>query len=127
MRQAQEGITTRQGKPLLDERGRPITLTPAETLAQSISFRPQRIAEISQERRVEANIEEAFGKRRQEVYTRVRQAKNSEDWTDISRLVQKFNLDVMKYRGAIAPISMKSIRQAMQPETGYMKFQNVME
>ena len=122
IRQATEGITTTGGKQILDEKGQPIKLTTGEAIAQAASFRPARIAEISQERRIESNIEKYYKGQRDEIYILTRRAKTLKDWDNISRLIQKFNISVMKYRGVIAPISARPSRSIMKPESDYLRW-----
>ncbi len=121
-RQSREGLTTVGGKQILDESGRPIIPTLSESIAQAMSFRPARVAEISRERRVQSNVESYFREQRNEIYTQARRAKTTGDWNNISKLVEQFNIGIMKYRGAIAPISARSLRSAMKPESDYLRW-----
>ena len=127
IRQSTEGVTTTGGKPILDASGRPITLTTGEAITQAAAFRPARVAEVSQERRVQANTEEYYKDKRDEIYIAARRAKTTDDWREISTMIQRFNMNVAGFRGLIAPITVSSVRRAMRPETSYLEWETSRE
>jgi len=126
-RLATEGLRTATGKPILDERGRPIKAGPYEVAVGLAGFRPQRIAEVQKERRVAQNIKDAYAARRKKIIRRMRLATTPEERRALSKDIQSYNLSVMKYGKIIPKIGAQSIKQAMQPERGYMEYERLYE
>ena len=60
--------------------------------------------------------------KRDDLYSRYRMAKTSEEKQKIFRDMQRFNLDSRKYRGVIPPITATSLRQAalQKPEKAFL-------
>jgi hypothetical protein len=116
------GATTPQGKVLFDAQGQPIKETTGEGFAQVLSFRPERIAKVSEEHREFGNIESNFTQRQYDLYARFRLAKDAGDRQDVIRDVQKYNLEALKYRGAIPMINAESLRRSFvaKPEKRYL-------
>jgi hypothetical protein len=75
------------------------------------------------------NVQKQFKEKRDDLYSRYRLAKTSEDKHKVIRDMQKFNLDRRKYRGVISPITATSLRQAalQKPEKSFMSFGRMME
>ena len=67
-----KGLTTHIGKWMFDEKGKPIRLTASEAIGQAVGFKPARLSDISQERRVKSNIKEYYMKKRADIRTRSR-------------------------------------------------------
>ena len=116
------GATTPQGKILFDAKGQPIKETTGEGIAQMMAFRPERIAKVAEEHREFGNIESTFTNRRNNLYARFRLAKDAGDRQDVIRDVQKYNLDALKYRGAIPVINAEGLRRSFvaKPEKRYL-------
>ena len=115
------GATTPQGKVMFDSHGKPIKETPEEAVAQVMGFRPERIAGMSEERRTFQNVEAYFTGKRNDLYTRFRLAKTSEDRQDMLKDVQKYNLEASKYRGSVPMINAEALRRSAKerPEKNY--------
>jgi hypothetical protein len=122
MRLTTVGATTPQGKVLFDAKGQPIKETTGEGIAQVMGFRPERIAKVSGEHREFANVETRFADQRNGLYARFRLAKDAADRQDVIRDIQKYNLDAIKYRGAVPLINVESIRRSFvsKPEKRYL-------
>jgi len=118
------GATTPKGKVITDEHGNPIKETGGEATAQVMGFRPERIARASQTHREFANIEQNFTDRRNDLYAKFRLSETTADRIDILRDVQRYNLEVSKYRGAIPLINAESLRQSFiqKPEKKYLRW-----
>ena len=123
-RMATIGATTPQGKVLFDAKGQPIKETTGEAFAQVLSFRPERIAKVSQEHREFGNIESNFAQRRNDLYASFRLAKSAAGRKDVIRDIQRYNLDAMKYRGAIPMVNAESLRRSFtqKPEKRYLRW-----
>jgi hypothetical protein len=70
-----------------------------------MGFRPERIAKAAEEHREFGNIESKFTQRRNDLYARFRLAEDAGDRQKVIRDVQKYNLEVMKFRGAVPMIN----------------------
>jgi ribosomal protein S15P/S13E len=108
-RMSDAGVTTPRGKIITSEQGRPIRLEAGEGVAQAAGFRPERLARISGEHWTMENVQKHFKEKRDDLYSRYRLAKTSEDKKKIIRDMQRFNLDSRKYRGVIPPITVMSM------------------
>ncbi|MDP2363083.1 MAG: hypothetical protein Q8M94_04860 [Ignavibacteria bacterium] len=126
-RLATEGLRTATGKPILDIKGRPIKAGPYEVAAGLAGFRPARIAGIQKERRVAQNIKDSYAAKRKKIIRRIRLATTPEERQSLSKDIQSYNLSVMKYGKIIPKIGAQSIKQAMQPERGYMEYERLFE
>jgi hypothetical protein len=126
-RLAREGLRTAAGRPILDEKGRPIAPTAYETGVQIAGFRPKRISEIQKERHIAENIKEKYSKQRDKIRKHLRSATTQEEIQQIQRDIQTYNMSIMKYRGVIPRIDKTSIRQAFMPERGYSRYEQMME
>lgn len=120
-----KGATTPTGKIMFDEEGRPIELTGPEAVAQATGFRPERMAEISKERRTFSNVEGHYKAKRDDLYAKFRLAASEEERRNILREMERYNLDVMKYQGAIPAISRESLRGTFiqKPEKARLRFE----
>jgi hypothetical protein len=55
------------------------------------------------------NVQKHFKEKRDDLYSRYRLAKTSEDKQKVIRDMQRFNLEARKYRGVIPPITASSL------------------
>jgi len=115
-RMATEGMTTPRGKLIYDEQGKPVTLTTGEAIGQTLGFRPERTSSLAQEKRVESNVDLHYRDKRDSLYSRYRMAKTVEDRQKILKEVQRYNVEVMKYKGAIPRITAESLRKSFVPK-----------
>lgn len=122
MRMNQMGATTPSGKILYDEKGQPIKETGGEAAAQIMGFRPERIARLSEQHREFRNIEANFTNRLNNLYDRFKLSKDTAERAEIIKDIQKYNLDAIKYRGAIPLINAESLRRSFtqKPEKKYL-------
>jgi N12 class adenine-specific DNA methylase len=128
-RMADQGATTPSGKVLTDEQGKPIHLSGGEAAAQSMGFRPERMAQISGEHWTMENVKKHYAKKRNDLYARARLAKNQEERQNVIRDMQRFNMEARKYQGVIPPIAASSLREttSQRPERPFMEFGKMME
>jgi len=123
-RMATKGATTPTGKIMFDE-GKPIKLTPAETVAQALAFRPERISVIGKEKRSLANLKQHYSGIRDDFYSKLRIA-TPQDRNGILKQIRDYNLEVQRYKGIIPPITQEMIRKALRqkPEKKFIRFEN---
>jgi hypothetical protein len=116
------GATTPKGTVLFDEKGKPIKETTGEGIAQAIGFRPERIAQAAAHHREFANIEAKFLGRRDNLYARFRLAKTAPERTEVIRDVQRYNMEAVKFKGAVPMINAESLRKSFisKPEKKYL-------
>ena len=128
-RMSEAGVTTPRGKIITDEKGKPIRLGVGEGIAQAAGFRPERLARISGEHWTLENVQKHFKEKKDDLYSRYRLAKTSEDKQKVIRDMQKFNMEVRKYRGVIPSITATSMGQATQqkPKKPFIGFGRIME
>jgi hypothetical protein len=121
-RMTDQGATTPTGKIIYDEKGQPIKETIGEGITQALGFRPERIAQAAESHRELINIESNFRNRRDDLYARFRLSKDAGDRQAVIRDVQKYNLEALKYRGAIPMINAESLRRSFtqKPERKYL-------
>ncbi len=128
-RMAYREATTPSGKDLTDEQKTPIRLSGGEAAAQTMGFRPERMAQISGERWTMENVKQHLEEKRNDLYARVRLAKTQEEREKVIRDMQRFNIGARKYRGVIPPAVASSLREAssQRPEKPFMEFGKMME
>ncbi len=114
-RMASEAATTPKGKLMFDEQGRPIQLTAGEAIGQGVGFRPERLAQVSQEKRVLTNIQEHFKDKRDDLYAKYRMADTEEGRRQVLREIERYNLEIMKYQGAIPRITRETLKRTFRP------------
>ena len=126
---ADRGATSPSGKVLTDEQGDPIRLSGGEAAAQTIGFRPERMAQISGELWTMENVKKHFAEKRNDLYARSRLAKTQEERQKVIRDMQRFNLEARKYREVIPPIAASSLRKttSQRPEKPFMEFGKMMQ
>jgi hypothetical protein len=114
---------------MFDAKGRPIKLTAGETLAQAAGLRPARTAAISEEKRVEKNVELFFKDSRDDLYQEYRLAKTAADRKVVMKKVLDYNKKAAGYRGAIPLITGASLRRqrTQHPDKKLMQFDRAME
>jgi len=68
-------------------------------------------------------VKKKFAAKRNDLYARARLAKTQEERLKVIRDMQRFNMEVRKYRGAIPPIAASSLREAalQRPEKPLLK------
>jgi hypothetical protein len=113
-RMYEEGATTPRGKIIYDEEGKPIQLTAGEALGQAAGFRPERLAQAGMEKRVLSNVEEHFKERRDDLYAKYVLAKTPEEKQAVLKDVERYNLEVMKYQGAVPRITRETLKRTLQ-------------
>lgn len=116
------GLRTAQERPILDERGQPIRTTAYQTGIQVAGFRPEGIAVVQKERRTAQLVQEHYSKVRQAIRKDLRIASGEGDIKKLGKIreqIQKYNMEVMKYKGVIPRFS--GIQETFRPEMGYMK------
>ncbi|MCX5914200.1 MAG: PLxRFG domain-containing protein, partial [Deltaproteobacteria bacterium] len=121
-RMTEQGATTATGKIIYDEKGQPIKETIGEGITQAFGFRPERISEASKTHREFANIESNFRNRMDDLYARFRLAKDAGERKKVILDIQKYNLEAIKYRGAVPMINVQNLRQSFisKPEKKYL-------
>lgn len=126
-RQRKEGLRTAQERPILDEKGQPIRPSLYEVGSQTAGFRPERIAVVQKERRTAQLVQEHYSKERQDIRKNLRIASAEGDIKQLAKIrerIQKYNMEVMKYRGVIPRFT--GIQETFKPEMGYMKTQRAL-
>ncbi len=122
------GATTPAGKMLFDEHGWPIKETAGEAVFQTMGFRPERIAAMAAEHRGFVNVESKFTGMRNDLYARFRLAKTPQERMDVVRDMQRYNLEAMKFHGAIPMINAGGLlgfmKSGMMPEKKFMEWGN---
>jgi ribosomal protein S15P/S13E len=128
-RMSETGVTTPRGKVITDEQGKPILLGAGEGITQAVGFRPERLAKVSGEHRTMENIQTHFKEKRDDLYSRYRLARTTEERRRVIQDMQRFNIEARKYRGVIPPITATSMGQATQqkPEKRFMGFGRINE
>lgn len=116
-RTATEGATTPKGKVIFDESGKPVKLSGYEATGQALGFRPQRTAMLSSEKRIFENMTTHYSDKRDRLYDRLRLARTQEGRQSVMKDIQRYNLEVMKYRGEIPAIKRASIKKGDASET----------
>ena len=115
-RVSERGATMIHGKTLFDKQGRPIMPTSAETVTQTLGFRPERLAREAGSNRTEKNVERYWADKRQGLYDRYAIAaheKKESEMQRVNRDAQQFNLEAQKCRGFVTPISSRSLKESM--------------
>ncbi len=122
-----EGATTPTGKIIYDEEGKPIRLTSGEALSQAAGFRPERLARAGMEKRVLSNIEGHSKDIRDDLYAKFRLARTEEERRKVLRDVERYNLEVMKYQGAIPRVSRETLKRSFiqKPEKSFTRFEQM--
>ena len=128
-RMSEKGVTTPRGKITTDEKGKPVRLGAGEGIAQAAGFRPERLARISGEHWTMENVQAHFKGRKDDRYSRYRLARTPEEEQRVIRDMQRFNMEVRKYRGVIPPNTATSMGRATEqkPEKPFMGFGRMME
>ena len=127
-RMAAQGATTPAGKVLFDEKVNPIRETTGEAIAQTIGFRPERIAAASETHREYTNLQANFAERRNDLFAKARMAVGKPGrFEEGHRRCPEIQLDASRYGGAIPLINSNILRRAMtaKPEGKFMVFENV--
>ena len=122
-REAKEGVSTKNNRPVWDESGRPLVPEASEAAQRALGFRSTRQAVLS-ERNWEGRREiERYEELRNEIYKKYRawvlSGRDREDYKKIVNDVQEFNRQIAPLRGKVARITSESLRNQnkwmMQP------------
>ncbi|MBP7231326.1 MAG: PLxRFG domain-containing protein [Syntrophaceae bacterium] len=113
-REAKEGVSTKNNRPVWDESGRPLVPEASEAAQRALGFRSTRQAVLS-ERNWEGRREiERFEEKRNEIYKKYRawvlSDRDREDYKKIVSDVQEFNRNITPMRGKVARITSQSLR-----------------
>lgn len=100
-----EGLTTKYGVPVIED-GEPIHLSEFEALLRSLGFRPVRLAEIQNDRRMIMELDQLMRKHREKIYKRYR--KDGLD-TDLIDDIIDYNRKAIEYGQPV--ITSKSLKQ----------------
>ena len=75
------------------------------------------------------NVQKNFKEKRDDLYSRYRLARSPEDKQKVIRDMQRFNLEAMKYREVMPPVTATAMRQATQqmPKKPAIGFGRMME
>jgi hypothetical protein len=100
-----------------------------EAAAQAIGFRPESVAQTSEEHMTMENVRSYFKGKKDYFYVRYKLAKTDEDRRGVIRDMQKFNMEARKYKGVIPPISATSLRESVRqrPEKPFTAFWRMFE
>jgi hypothetical protein len=66
------------------------------------------------EKRVLSNVEEHFKERRDDLYAKYMLAKTPEEKQAVLKDVERYNLEVMKYQGAVPRITRETLKRTLQ-------------
>jgi len=113
-REAKEGVSTKNNRPVWDESGRPLVPEASEAAQRALGFRSTRQAVLS-ERNWEGRREiERFEERRNAIYKKYRawvlSGRDREEYKQIVSDVQEFNRNIAPMRGKVARITSQSLR-----------------
>jgi hypothetical protein len=77
------------------------------------------------EKRVLSNIEEHYKDIRDDLYAKYRLTRTEEERRKVLRDAERYNLEVMKYQGAIPRISRETLRRSFiqKPDKSFMRFE----
>jgi hypothetical protein len=110
-RMMEKGVTSSSGKVVFDREGQPVKLTGLEAVEQALGFRPERLSALGQEGRSMENTQARYRALRNDLSARLRLAGTDQERQRVWRDIQRYNLGVMKYRGAVPRIT----RESMMP------------
>jgi hypothetical protein len=115
-REAEEGITTQNKRPVWDEKGRQLMPTPGETRSRGLGFRSTRQAVLAS-RTWEGHRQQAiFNDKRNDIYESYRawlvsKDRDSVKYGKIIKGVREFNAKLAELRiNEVAPITMKALQ-----------------
>jgi hypothetical protein len=122
MRVSRDGrVTTKTGKTIFTDKGRPLEISKREAITQAIGFRPSKLAFESGKFRQFVNVERNFQRRRNSLFRRLRFAKTAEDRRDVLKAIREYNNDARKLKGAVPLITSKTLRKTLK-ETPSKRF-----
>ncbi len=124
-RMTTKGATSLHGKAVLDEKGRPVKLTPGEGVLKGVGGQPQRLSKIQEADAAKWDLQKYWSDRRQTLIDRYRIAKGA-DRADVVKEIKDFNEEVQDDKEAkliVAPISAYSMIQSImqKPNIGTAK------
>ena len=118
----ERGWRDNKNRPLYDEQGNIIKLTPKESILYGLGFKPYRTSQLQEERRVLSNVTEAWRAKAEDIRERQRLAKTNSQILDVQNRITRYNLDRPKeYEQVIPRISYYLEEKAPKK---WMQFQN---
>jgi hypothetical protein len=114
IREHQAGLTTTRGKIIKAATGEAIQPTIPETIATALSFRPSRIARLSDNYRQYGNIRNFFSDWRSSIYTDFRLSKTFEARQKVLQEVMEYNHRAIDQGGAISLIGATQLKGALK-------------
>lgn len=123
-RLASEGLTTRSGKPILDEKGKPIKLSIKEAAIKGLSFKPVRESEASRQYEARETIDDMLTSQKKELLDsyhrmRIRHGKDSKEVATVKQDIKKYNqqLKEMKVKDKSYRITFSTLASRMKKES----------
>lgn len=123
LRIADEGMTTRGGKQILDERGRPIKLTPYEQGMKTLGFQPIKLSESFRNYEAENRVKEFWESKKDRLLDEfhrmgVRYGYKSKETRDVVSRMKELNRELPKY---IAPITDQTLKSRLKNKSDRQK------
>ena len=113
IRLADEGMTTRSGKPIADGTGRPIKLSKSESVAKALGFQPVRQSKAFDAHKGQSDVE-AFKKNKQdELVTRYLKAFRAKDMAakeEVLRDWRDYNNKMIREDKPLYPLAMQRMK-----------------
>jgi hypothetical protein len=112
--------TTRGGRPIFDENGRPMSMSTEDMFRKMIGFQPTEYAERMEQQRTMKNIEAVYNEKRKDIYETYKIAKSKNDPKALKELmddIKEFNA-ARKAKGIedlVAPIKLSNVLKAARP------------
>jgi hypothetical protein len=114
IRQREAGLTTTRGKIIKESTGEPIIPTISETIATALSFRPSRLARLSDNYRQFGNIKKFYSDWRSDIYTAFRLGKTFEARQKVLQEVVEYNQRAIDQGGAVSLIGAAQLKAALR-------------
>jgi hypothetical protein len=118
-RESQQGVTNYGNAPIFYGKDQ-LRPTVFETIQRGLSFNPGRLAEISEKRWSEKQIQEKYRNRKSDIYAKVKafylqpvEKRSKDKYAPILMEIQKFNEDSKKYEW-MPPITSESIKRYLK-------------
>jgi hypothetical protein len=114
IREHKAGLTTTRGKIIKAASGEPIIPTIPETITTALSFRPSRIARLSDNYRQFGNIKKFYSDWRGDIYTNFRLSKTFEARQKVLQEVVEYNRSAIDQGGAVSLIGATQLKNALK-------------